>query len=130
MEMLRICCALMIVSCANGAEYVIRVDKFDFVADDREWLISQSSFVEQEGNRSYLSGHLVLSRPVPEITMIASLDMLRPKFQSIRLFENKLEFCTFSANAYRSKFLRQIYNNYVSFLNTPPVCPLKAVSLE
>ncbi|KAH8404938.1 hypothetical protein KR222_011061, partial [Zaprionus bogoriensis] len=126
MDLLRICFSFVIISYTVRAEYLVRVDQFSFVPDDRDCVISQSSFVEQEGNRSYLSGHLMVSRPLNEITMLASMDMMRPKFQRIRLFENKLEFCSFSANAYRSKFMRQLYNNYVSFLNTPPVCPLKA----
>lgn len=130
MDLLRICYALLIVRFASGAEYVVRVDQYSFVPVDRELVISQGSLIEQEGNRSYVSGYLMFSRDVHEVTMFASLDMLRPKFQRIRLFENKLEFCTFSANAYKSKFLRQLYKNYVSYLNTLPICPLKAVSTE
>lgn len=130
MDLLRTCCALLIVRFASGAQYIIRVDQYSFVPVDRELVIGQGSVIEQEGNRSYVSGHLMFSRDVHEVTMFASLDMLRPKSRRVRLFENKLEFCTFSANAYKSKFLRQLYNNYVSYINTPPICPLKAVSID
>ncbi|KAL7739624.1 hypothetical protein ACLKA6_018838 [Drosophila palustris] len=119
------CALFFIISCAL-AEYVIRVDQFDFVPEDRELIVSQSSLLEQDGNRSYLSGHLVFSRSLNDIKLFTSMDIARPKFPRIRMFDKKLDLCSFFANDYRSKFVRQIYNSFISFLNVAPSCPLKA----
>lgn len=131
MDLLRhyLCSLLFIISCAL-AEYMIHVDQFNFVPDDREIIVSQSSFIEQDGNRSYLSGHLVFSRSLNDIKLFTSLDIARPKLPRVRLFDKKLDVCSFFTNDYRSKFVRQIYNNYISYLNAAPSCPLKAVSTQ
>ncbi|XP_034473949.1 uncharacterized protein LOC117781308 [Drosophila innubila] len=127
MELLRHCffSLLLTISCAL-AEYMILVDQFNFVPEDRKLIISQSSFVEQDANRSYLSGHLVFSRSLNDIKLFTSMDIARPNFPRVRLFDKKLDVCSFFTNDYRSKFVRQIYNNYISYLNVVPSCPLKA----
>ncbi|KAH8274098.1 hypothetical protein KR044_010380, partial [Drosophila immigrans] len=126
MDLLRHCCAFLLIVGSVFSEYVIRVNRFEFRIEDREIITSQSSILEQDSNRSYLSGHLQFSRPISDIQLFTTMDIQRPKVPRMRLFEKKMDLCSFFSNNYRSKFVRQLYNNYMSFINEPPKCPLKA----
>ncbi|KAH8292835.1 hypothetical protein KR054_011948 [Drosophila jambulina] len=104
---------------------VVHLDRFTFTVDDHALFLSQSAVLEQEQNRSYLSGHIVINRLVNDITLSSSMDIIRPRRPEIRLYNVKLNFCSVLNNGYKNKFIRMIYNNYAGFLNTKPKCPLK-----
>ncbi|XP_030556138.1 uncharacterized protein LOC115759356 [Drosophila novamexicana] len=128
MELLRIWCCLVIIFLLSSAlaEYLVRVDQFNFEVGDRELIVSQSASIEQDGNRSYLSGHLIVAKPINEISMLASMDISRPSLPRVRLFATKMDLCSFFNNDYKSKFVQQFYNRYVNFINVRPRCPLQA----
>ncbi|EDV94077.1 uncharacterized protein LOC6570042 [Drosophila grimshawi] len=121
-------CLYVITTIAIGAlgDYVVLVDHFDFEPVDRELIVSNSAFIEQEGNRSYISGHLQLGRTLNEIIMLTSMDISRPRLPRVRLFDTKLDLCAFLNNAYRSKFVRHFYKRFVNFVNIQPTCPIQA----
>ncbi|XP_034670247.1 uncharacterized protein LOC117902764 [Drosophila subobscura] len=111
-------------SCCLAA-YVLHVDYFTFVVDDAKVIVSQSAFVEQEQNRSYLSGHLIFNRSLNEITMRSSMNISRSRMPEVRLFDVKLNVCHVISNVYRNRFVRIFYNSFASFVNAKPVCPIK-----
>ncbi|KAH8378055.1 hypothetical protein KR093_008790, partial [Drosophila rubida] len=125
MDLLRHCCAFLIIISSVLSDYVIRINRFEFRIEDHELIISQSSIVEQDSNRSYLSGHLIFSRSLSDIQLFTTMDIQRPKVSRMRLFEKKMDLCAFLSNNYRSKFVRQLYINYMAFINERPKCPLK-----
>ncbi|XP_002132312.2 uncharacterized protein [Drosophila pseudoobscura] len=108
------------------ASYVLQVDLFSFAVDDPAIIVSQSAYVEQEQNRSYLSGHLIFNKTVNEITMRSSMNISRPRLPEVRLFDVKLNVCQMISNGYKNRFVRVFYNSYASFVNTRPACPIKA----
>ncbi|KAH8415236.1 hypothetical protein KR215_009980, partial [Drosophila sulfurigaster] len=123
---LRHYCAFLLLISSVYSEYLIRVNRFDFRTEDHELITSQGSFVVQDGNRSYLYGHLIFSRPFDDIQLLTTMDIQRQKKQRMRLFEKKMDMCSFFGNHYRSKFVQQLHHNYMSYLNEKPKCPLKA----
>ncbi|KAH8340555.1 uncharacterized protein [Drosophila kikkawai] len=104
---------------------VVHLDRFTFTVDDHALFLSQSAVLEQEHNRSYLSGHMMINRLVNDITLTSSMDIIRPRRPEMRLYNVKLNFCSVLNNGYKNKFIRLLYNNYAGFLNTKPKCPLK-----
>ncbi|XP_017132346.1 uncharacterized protein LOC108149359 [Drosophila elegans] len=106
--------------------HVVHVDRFVFTVDVQDLFVSQSAFLEQEYNRSYFSGHIMINRPINELTLLSSMDILRPPRPEMRLYNVKLNFCSIFNNGYKNKFIKMMYNNYADFLNTKPKCPLKA----
>jgi len=118
-----------LINCFFSA-HVVLVDRFTFIVDDHDLFLSQSAVVEQESNRSYLSGHIVINRLVNDLTLVSSMDIMRPPRPDMRLYTVKLNFCSILNNAYKNRFIRMLYNNYAEFLNTKPKCPLKPVSLN
>ncbi|EDW76080.2 uncharacterized protein Dwil_GK19054 [Drosophila willistoni] len=119
--------SIIFVSCLSCclAAYLVRVDHFNFHVDDPLIILSQSAFIEQDVNRSYLSGHLLFSEPLKDIILQTSLDINRPKLPRMRLFDVRLEICHIMNNGYKNKFVRQFYNNFASFVNENATCPLK-----
>ncbi|EDV58667.1 uncharacterized protein LOC6542009 [Drosophila erecta] len=105
--------------------HVVFVDRFTFTVDDRDLFLSQSAVVEQDGNRSYLSGHMVINRLVNDLILTSSMDITRPHRPELRLYNVQLNFCSVLNNGYKNKFIRLLYNNYAEFLNTKPKCPLR-----
>ncbi|ALC39094.1 CG33640 [Drosophila busckii] len=128
MELLQFSSSLILVIaiCCCMAEYVIRVEKFDFVVYDRKLIISSNSEVQQEGNRSYMSGYVSFSRALNEIRLFASMNITRPDWPPVRLIDKQFEMCAYLNNTNRNKYMKQFYNKYVTFLNVAPLCPLKA----
>ncbi|XP_064553563.1 uncharacterized protein LOC135438932, partial [Drosophila montana] len=124
-HMIRIIIFFFNFNCAL-AEYLVRVDQFNFEVGDRELILSQSASIEQDGNRSYLSGHLIVAKPINEISMLASMDISRHNLPRVHLFDTKMNLCSFLNNEYKSKFVQQFYNRYVNFINVRPRCPLQA----
>ncbi|XP_016939673.3 uncharacterized protein [Drosophila suzukii] len=113
-----------LINCFFSA-HVVLVDRFTFIVDDHDLFLSQSAVVEQESNRSYLSGHIMINRLVNDLTLVSTMDIMRPPRPDMRLYTVKLNFCSILNNAYKNKFIRMLYNNYAEFLNTKPKCPLK-----
>ncbi|XP_016998307.2 uncharacterized protein [Drosophila takahashii] len=113
-----------LINCFLGA-HVVYVDRFTFNVDDHDLFLSQSAVLEQESNRSYLSGHMMINRLINDLILVSSMDVMRPKRPEMRLYSVKLNFCSVLNNGYKNKFIRMLYNNYAEFLNTKPKCPLK-----
>ncbi|KAH8266599.1 hypothetical protein KR018_002933 [Drosophila ironensis] len=113
-----------LVHCCMCA-HVVYLDRFTFVADDHDLFLSHSTVLEQVHNRSYMSGHMVISRLINDITLVSSMDIIRPHRPEMRLYNVKLDFCSVLNNGYKNKFIKTIYNSYAEFLNTKPKCPLK-----
>ncbi|XP_017068041.1 uncharacterized protein LOC108105812 [Drosophila eugracilis] len=105
--------------------HVVYVDRFTFTADDHDLFLSQNAIIEQESNRSYLSGHMMINRLINDLTVVSSMDILRPPRPEMRLYNVKLNFCSVLNNGYKNKFIRMLYNSYADFLNSKPKCPLK-----
>ncbi|XP_020809484.1 uncharacterized protein LOC110185128 [Drosophila serrata] len=105
--------------------HIVLLDRFTFTVDDHALFLSQSAVLEQEQNRSYLSGHMLINRLVNDITLSSTMDIIRPRRPEMRLYTVKLNFCSVLNNGYKNKFIRTLYNNYAGFLNTKPKCPLK-----
>ncbi|XP_016978110.1 uncharacterized protein LOC108043810 [Drosophila rhopaloa] len=120
-------CLLVLASLINCylCAHVVHVDRFIFTVDDHDLFVSQSAFLEQESNRSYLSGHMMINRLINDLTLVSSMDILRPPRPEMRLYNVKLNFCSILNNGYKNKFIRMLYNNYAEFLNAKPKCPLK-----
>ncbi|XP_016961929.1 uncharacterized protein LOC108032560 [Drosophila biarmipes] len=105
--------------------HVVFVDRFSFIVDDHDLFLSQSAVLEQESNRSYISGNMMINRLVNDLTLVSSMDIKRPSRPEMRLYSVKLNFCSILNNGYKNRFIRMLYNNYAQFLNTKPKCPLK-----
>ncbi|XP_017047731.1 uncharacterized protein LOC108092602 [Drosophila ficusphila] len=105
--------------------HVVLVDRFTFTVDDPGLFASQSAFLEKESNRSYFSGHLIFNRVINELTLVSSMDIMRPPSIELRLYSVKLNLCSVLNNGYKNKFIRIFYNSYANFLNAKPKCPLK-----
>ncbi|KAI8042608.1 hypothetical protein M5D96_003921, partial [Drosophila gunungcola] len=77
----------LLVNCFLCA-HVVHVDRFVFTVDVQDLFVSQSAFLEQESNRSYFSGHIMINRPINELTLLSSIDILRPSRPEMRLYNN------------------------------------------
>ncbi|XP_030377778.1 uncharacterized protein LOC115626538 [Scaptodrosophila lebanonensis] len=106
--------------------YDIRIHIFDFRVDDSEIILSNAFKLEQELDRSYVSGYLMFSQQLEPINMVAVLNVTRSHMPSLRMFNTQIDACRMLNNGYKNKFVKQIYNTFFTFVNTRPKCPLKA----
>ncbi|KAH8412544.1 hypothetical protein KR009_002932 [Drosophila setifemur] len=114
-----------LVDCYICSPHIVSLDRFTFVADDRDLFISHSASLEQVNNRSYMSGHIMINRLLNDITLVSSMDIIRPHRPEMRLYNVKLNFCSVLNNGYKNRFIKTLYNTYAEFLNYKPKCPLK-----
>lgn len=107
---------------------VVKLDRFTFDPDDPSLFVSESAILDQDYNRSYISGHVVLTRELNDLMITSSMDIIRSHRPEMRLYKVTLNFCSILNNAYKNKFVKTLYHSFAAFLNTRPKCPLKAVS--
>ncbi|XP_017105568.2 uncharacterized protein [Drosophila bipectinata] len=105
---------------------VVRLDRFTFDADDPSLFVSHLALLDQGYNRSYLTGHVVLTRDLNELLITSSMDIIRPHRPEMRLYKVTLNFCSILTNAYKNKFIKTMYHGFATFLDVRPKCPLKA----
>ncbi|KAH8328520.1 hypothetical protein KR067_010359 [Drosophila pandora] len=105
---------------------VVKLDRFTFDPDDPSLFVSESAILDQDYNRSYISGHVVLTRELNDLMITSSMDIIRSHRPEMRLYKVTLNFCSILNNAYKNKFVKTLYHSFAAFLNTRPKCPLKA----